>query len=505
MLALTRRGYSPVARPLVLSPASLFIGFVILHVTLWTVVPALVTRNAMLDIIEGLAWGHEWQLGYHKGPPLFAWLVELAAAISGRHLWLIYLESQACIAITFFAVWRLALRVCGELEALIAVLLLEAVYYFGFPTPEFNEIILQMPFSALFGWLLHRAIRDDHLTDWLFAGAIAGAGLWARYSLGAYLIPMTAFMLLHPAARQRLAGPGPYLAVGLSALVFLPHMLWIIGSHFISLRYVDARAGTFVGGGGLGLALLRFTGAQILALSPAGLLVALLAARREQRSRTPLTGASSFDRAYVATLAFGPALTAIAIATISWHGLRSMWGAPLWCFIGLFAVLWLRPCLDRLSLRRFAWTWSFIAALPVMAFAAVNVFPSPAAMRMHKSQFPGAELGAAATSNWHRLAGSKLRYAVGDTWLAGNIGFYSPDRPSVFIDADSRRSPWIDPEDVRRAGAIIVWSIKRRGETIPPALAQAFPDAQEQPPFDLRAAGREPRIGWATLLPRPPN
>jgi len=61
----------------------------------------------MLDIIEGLAWGHEWQLGYHKGPPLFAWLVELAAVLSGKQLWLIYLESQICVAVAFFGVWQL--------------------------------------------------------------------------------------------------------------------------------------------------------------------------------------------------------------------------------------------------------------------------------------------------------------------------------------------------------------------------------------------------------------
>jgi len=61
----------------------------------------------MLDIIEGLAWGHERQLGYHKGPPLFAWLVELAAVLSGKQLWLIYLESQICVAVAFFGVWQL--------------------------------------------------------------------------------------------------------------------------------------------------------------------------------------------------------------------------------------------------------------------------------------------------------------------------------------------------------------------------------------------------------------
>ena len=40
------------------------------HLVLWAALPILVCRNLQLDLVEGLALGKEWQLGYWKHPPL---------------------------------------------------------------------------------------------------------------------------------------------------------------------------------------------------------------------------------------------------------------------------------------------------------------------------------------------------------------------------------------------------------------------------------------------------
>ena len=52
-------------------------------------------------------WGHQWQLGYHKHPPLPAWIAEAAAVGCGGHFWGVYLVSQLGIVACLWAVWRL--------------------------------------------------------------------------------------------------------------------------------------------------------------------------------------------------------------------------------------------------------------------------------------------------------------------------------------------------------------------------------------------------------------
>ena len=70
---------------------------------------------------------------------------------------------------------------------------------------------------------------------------------------------------------------------------------------------------------------------------------------------------------------------------------------------------------------------------------------------------------------------------AGDVWLAGNVAFYGADRPSVFIDADPVKSPWIKPEALVQRGAVLIWS----ASDPPPAWLGRFPAAQPQPPIEL--------------------
>ena len=75
---------------------------------LWTLVATLTQPNAPLDTVEWLAWGHEWQLGYRKHPPLGAWLGELAFQAGGGALAAVYLLSFLNVALGLVCAWRVA-------------------------------------------------------------------------------------------------------------------------------------------------------------------------------------------------------------------------------------------------------------------------------------------------------------------------------------------------------------------------------------------------------------
>src|SRR5262245_15904474 len=64
-------------------PGVLLASVLAMHVLAWTVVPLLVCGNLQLDLLEALALGKEWQLGYWKHPPLPWWLADAAYRLSG--------------------------------------------------------------------------------------------------------------------------------------------------------------------------------------------------------------------------------------------------------------------------------------------------------------------------------------------------------------------------------------------------------------------------------------
>ena len=55
----------------------LIVAWLVLRTLAWALAAA-TQPNPPLDTVEWLAWGHEWQLGYHKHPPLAAWVADLA-------------------------------------------------------------------------------------------------------------------------------------------------------------------------------------------------------------------------------------------------------------------------------------------------------------------------------------------------------------------------------------------------------------------------------------------
>ena len=80
-----------------------------LHVVIWTALPALLSHNLQLDLVEDLALGREWQLGYWKHPPLPWWLADLAYRLTGD-IHAVYLLGPLSAAACMWIVWLLGPR-----------------------------------------------------------------------------------------------------------------------------------------------------------------------------------------------------------------------------------------------------------------------------------------------------------------------------------------------------------------------------------------------------------
>ena len=148
---------------------------------LWTLVPALFYAGPPGDVPNVLAVGHEFQLGTYLGPPLAFWLAELAFDLTGHSLFGVYLLSQVCVVVTYWAVFTLGRSIVGAQHAALAVLLMVGVSAFTVPTPDFGPVILTMPLWAII--LLHywRAVGEDRRAYWLVLAIEIGLLLLTTY------------------------------------------------------------------------------------------------------------------------------------------------------------------------------------------------------------------------------------------------------------------------------------------------------------------------------------
>ena len=209
-------------------------------------------------------------------------------------------------------------------------------------------------------------------------------------------------------------------------------------------------------------------------------------------------------------LALGPFLVTTLIALSLGRLPIAMWGYPLWSFAPLAAL-----AVDRAGDRA-------AAAAPLrrripgdlsrvpLAYAIVESCEPLLRDRPKATQFPGRLLADTITRDGVQRLQPPLAYVGGGEFAANNLAVYSPDRPRVIVHADPRISPWIDRDELRRRGAVIVWE---DGQIDAPALAQLrseYPGLDVQAPLTLprrtfveQGSLRPVRVHFAIVPPRP--
>src|SRR6202049_2590132 len=254
-------------------PRAAFAAFLVLHFLVWTLLPTLLYANLPLDLIEALTYGREWQLGYDKLPPLPWWLVEIAYRLCGTDA-AYYGLAQLAVIVAFVAVWTTALPLVGARRALIAILILDGLHYFGFTAVKFNHDVIQLPLWGLAGYALHAGLRGGSRWHWVLLGLAVGLALWAKYFVAMLALPFLLFMLLDPDARKALRRPGPWIAAAVALIVMAPHLVWLVQNDFLPFAYADMRAAPARGLIDHLWRPLVFAGGQLFFLAPA-LLIAV--------------------------------------------------------------------------------------------------------------------------------------------------------------------------------------------------------------------------------------
>jgi 4-amino-4-deoxy-L-arabinose transferase-like glycosyltransferase len=486
-------------------PAGAFVTFAVLHIVVWTALPALFFLNLPLDLIEALVYGREWQFGYDKLPPLPWWMVEATYRLFGPDLFY-YALSQLTVVAAFALIWAMGRQLVGAAGALVAVLIIDGLHYFNFTAPKFNHDVIQLPCWALAGVAYWAALRNGRVLQWVLLGFAVGMAFWAKYFVFVLAVPLALFVLIDRDARKALATPGPYVAAVVALAVMAPHLVWLVQNDFLPFAYAEARSKPFHGALDYLIKPPLFLLSQLGSLVPS-LLIAAPYLRRDVRA--PDTGPVSaamvdaFDCRIVTLLAFGPAVTVVLLSLAIGRATVVLWGYPLWLFLGLWLVMQARR-LERVTLWRIVVLWSAVTACYGAGFvAAYDVLPRYRT-RYVAVLFPGDRLAEEMSRRFRAMTGKPLAYVIGTMWVGGNIGHYAAESPRTLIDGRPVRAPWIDLGDLRSRGALVVW-IDSDPRVIPLELRGVGGDAETQPGFTLpmRLGPGQISVGWAVLRPQP--
>lgn len=481
-------------------PSAWVAGLVGVQVLVWTLVPWLAGTSLPLDVVsDGLAWGHEWQWGYFKHPPLPAWEVEAffdALGDVGP-----FLLSQIAIGLTYLFVFLTGRLLMPAKWAAAGTLLAACVYFFSVPTPEFNHNVAQMPLWAAIAFTYLKALRTRKPGWWIALGVASGLALLTKYAAGILLATVTIHLFAVGERRVLLRTAGPWLALLVCALVTAPHMAWLVQHHFPTIAYAARRAGQTSAISRV-IAPVRFLLSQLLDISPA-LVAAALAG---------LLGRESFRRdhpdenlRFLLSFTLGPALLTALLSLVAGLGLRDMWGAPMWNLTGLLIVYAGRERWPAASLPRLGACVAAVFVLCPLAYVLSTATVPALRARPSRTQWPDRAMAARFDAAFLKTTGRPVYIIAADGWLGGLVAMRSDPRPSVFTDGSFAEAPWITPERLAGQGALVLW---RADRPVPRTLLQ-LPAMRQMGKVDFAwpgISGAKPlAIGWGIMSPRSGN
>jgi len=485
-------------------PAVVFWTAALTQAALWTLIPTIFYGAPPGEVPLLLAIGREFVLGSYLGPPLAFWLGEVAFRIAGSFG--LYALAQACIVLTYWAIFVLGRGIVGTRHAILAILLMVGIAAYAVPSPDFGPAVLAAPLWALGLLFYWRAVGEGRRGYWFLLALDLGLLLLANYVGVILLVIMIVFTAASARGRSAAQRPEPWIAVLLLCIVVFPHVIWFRSGRSLILEGIDE---SFAATGRLSPALWLIFALLLTHLGLA-LLVALTSGwPRHPRERAPEIDRNPVDpfaRTFVFIFALAPALMAVIVAFASGRlgPLGSL--APLVVLSGLAVIVAAgdKILLYRERLVSSAWL-GLLVAPPVLVALSIAIFPWALGSDLKIAQPANAE-GRFYADIFQRRTGKPLAYLSGDPGVAPLVALAAPSRPHLYFAWAPERSPWVSSTDMRTQGGILVWPAADNSGTAPETLKVQFPEMVPEVPrsFPRAVQGMLPliRIGWSMQRPQ---
>jgi len=393
--------------------------FLFSHLIIWTLVPAISNNNLPLDVIEAIAWGNGWPLGWEKHPPLSSWFPELFFRIFGNQDWAYYLLSQIFVIFSFFIIFKFSEDFFkNKILSLISVLLLESIYFYNFTSPEFNVNVCQLPFWALTVYFCWRGIKQNDIISWLLFGFFAGLGILSKYLFIYLLIAMDVFFIYLLIKKK--INLNCLISLITFFLVLTPHLIWLTENNYTTITYALQRTGindpsyldhliypmTFLGKQA-GILILFF----IMFLS----LTTKLKTRFNLKDKKLL---------FLLTINILPIFLIFLTSIFLGAKIRTMWMTPFYLFIGVLFVYIFQNKINLKKLKYFFSIFLFLFILSPVIYFYISVSQTD-----KRTDYPGKKISQIVQEEWNNNFTNKIGLVGGDEWHGGNLSYHLKPRP----------------------------------------------------------------------------
>ena len=402
---------------------NIFFIFALSHLLIWTVVPTITNKNLPLDVIEALAWGSNLDWGFNKHPPGSAFFPEVFFQIFGAQDWAYYFLSSLFVVISFYVVFKFANEILqNKLLSLFSVLILEAIYFYNFTTPEFNVNVCQLPFWSLvvyFSWKIYSS-KEIKLSDCFCVGLFGAIGFLSKY-LFVYLLAsiFLLFAYLIFIKKDRKFDFKYFITLEVFIVLLVPHLVWLYGNDFITIFYGLKRTGLEPNLINHFEQPILFLLKQLGILLPFFFLIWLLVKKIKFKLNIN-------DKKLLFLLAINllPIFLILLTSAIMGSKIRTMWMTPFYLYFGVLFIYILKSQINTKRTNSFLFGFLFLFFLSPIIYSYVSISQTD-----KRTDYPGKEIAFKAQLIWNKDFNEDIQFVTGDEWKAGNLSYHLKSRP----------------------------------------------------------------------------
>jgi len=447
------------------------------------------------------------QLGYLPGrPPLYDWLIWVVQRITGPGVVAYQLLKYTLLVATCGFLFLAARRVmAGDmLWAFLTAESLALIYQISWRFHEgFTYQVGAMALVAATFWAFLKVMDTGRWRDYALFGSFAGLGMLCAQEYWVFLATLILAALLQPGSRARLLTPGGALAAAIAAVLFAPHLLWLVSEPGrIAAALPDWQlpgAGTW---GEAGQGLRRAFTEPLMYLAPLVFIYPIMFPRmlpqtlREVRVRTGPSAAADLElfALHITLLGVGALIAGALVAGV--------WKYPTHALMPLFLVttIWLAARARKAArtngeIRRFVWL-AVIITLVALGGRLANMYVLEPVCSICRWGVPYDDLARAIGQHTPPEAG----IVVVDDELGGNLRRFFPGRRIIWAE-----HPHIGTEhpDARpaRAGApyVLLWDHEYGDLRALRGFQSVFPAVSQ----DTLDTAKQAEIAWTGHLWKP--
>jgi 4-amino-4-deoxy-L-arabinose transferase-like glycosyltransferase len=396
--------------------------FFVIFLTIFRPIPG-------VDVAENYFWGVNFEWGYYKHPPLFAWVQEFFGKVFGISVFTSYFTAQTFIFITFISTFFLAKEFVGFRNAFFVILLLEALSFAGITSRTFNANLVQIPFWVLSSLFYLYGIKEKSLRKSLLYFALFGFFLGVSF-LGKYFTLLLAFVIFvsfvsNKETRKLLKTPMPYLAVFVFFLTIFPHLIWLVKSGFSSILYIASEQNSscsFLG------CRLKYGGAFFISsiLSTLPVIAGFFVYFKNLKFKG--FDLQNPENNFLFCISVLPFSIITIVSLLNGMFILVKWSATFFFFLPIFLLhFWQFEERGGLTKRIIVFTTSLFVVWALVMFISGKKDKKDKGLHYKIIQ----NLAETEGKKWEKEFGRTLKIVAGETIDAGNFAMFSKERPLV--------------------------------------------------------------------------